>query len=73
MWILNKSKYIRNILVVCAIYSLPYMYITLYLAAVVAQWVRAFAQAEGWVFDPSRDRPKSLKQEVTAPLQNSRH
>ena len=28
--------------------------------AAVAQWVRALApQAEGWVFNPSRDKPKS--------------
>ena len=28
--------------------------------AAVAQWVRTLAlQAEGWVFNPSRDKPKS--------------
>ena len=31
-----------------------------YIITVVAQWVRAFAQqAEGWVFQSSRNRPKS--------------
>ena len=45
----------------------------MYLTAAVAQWVRAFApQAEGWVLNPSRDRPKSYKQVVTAPLLNAR-
>ena len=35
----------------------------IFLAAAVAQWVKVFApQAEGWVFEPDRDRPKSLKQ-----------
>ena len=29
-------------------------------AAAMAQWVSALApQAEGWVFNPSRNRPKS--------------
>ena len=31
-------------------------------AAAVAQWIILFApQAERWLLDPSRDRPKSLK------------
>ena len=43
-------------------------------AAAVAQWVRLFApQAEVWASNPSRDRPMSLKQVVTAPLPNARH
>ena len=43
-------------------------------AAAVAQWIILFApQAERWVLDPSRDRPKSFKQVVTAPLPNTQH
>ena len=43
-------------------------------AAAVAQWVRALAlQAEDWCSNPSRDRPKSVKQVVTAPLPNAWH
>ena len=39
----------------------------------LAQWVRASApQAEGLVFDSSRDRPV-VKQVVTAPLLHARH
>ena len=39
----------------------------------MVQSVRAFAShAEGWVLNPSRDRPKSYKQVVTAPLLNAR-
>ena len=41
--------------------------------AVMLQSVRTFAShAEGWVLNPSRDRPKSYKQVVTAPLLNAR-
>ena len=43
-------------------------------AAAVTQWVRAFSsQAEGGGSNPSCERPKSLKQVVTAPLLNARH
>ena len=36
-------------------------------ATAMMQSVRAFApQAEGWVLEPSRDRPKSLKLGLTA-------
>ena len=40
--------------------------------AVMVQSVRAFtSHAEGWVLNPSLDRPKSYKQVVTAPLLNA--
>ena len=44
----------------------------MYMAAVVAQSVRAFApQVEGWMFEYySRDRPKALKYVVAASLLN---
>ena len=39
----------------------------------VAQWIRALvSQAEVKCSNPSRDRQKSLKQVVTAPLLNAR-
>ena len=42
------------------------------IAAAVAQSVGAFVQhAEGWCSNPSRDRPKSLKRALRAPLLNA--
>ena len=43
-------------------------------AVAVAQWVRVFARKRKvGCSNPSRDRPKSLKQVVTAPLPNAWH
>ena len=48
------------------------MYIDIKLTAVVVQWVRALPpHAKFGSSNPSRERPKSLKREVTAPLLNA--
>ena len=45
-----------------------------FLAAAVAQWVTTFGRKRKFgCSNPSRERPKSLKQVVTAPLSNARH
>ena len=51
-----------------------YMLFSHFLAAAVARWVTAFGRKRKFgCSNPSRERPKSLKQVVTAPLPNAQH
>ena len=63
----DESAYSAN----CGVLMLYYF---LLVAAAVAEWVRALPRKRKvGSSNPSRDIPKSLKQIVTAPLQNDRH